>query len=162
MSSFRHLVLILVLASTAACGFQARGRAEFSPGLGATYIQTSDRHSPFYRELVKTLRSSEIALVDSAAAADTVVLVNRDSTGQRVLSVSLRNVPDAYEVFYTIAYEVIVNGQRVLEPQLLTRTREYTYDETEVLGKALEESMLRKSLAEDLVGLVIRRISTVK
>ncbi len=162
MSWFRRLVLLALLTSTFACGFQARGRAEFPPGLGATYIQASDRHSPFYRELYTALRTSEITLVDNAAAADTVILVNRDSTGQRVLSVSLRNVPDEYEVFYSIGYEVLVQGRRVIEPQVLTRTREYTYDETEVLGKSLEESMLRNSLAEDLVGLVIRRISAVK
>ena len=76
-------------------------------------------------------------------------------------SVSPRNVPREFEVFYRISYSVERNGVEVLGTQSLARNRDYTYDETLVLGKALEEETLRRALAADLVELVLRRVEAV-
>lgn len=151
-------LLALLLAG---CGFQAMGTAEFPPGLGAIYVESGNRYSPFYQELTTAVRASDATLAASAAAADTVIRVLRDDTGQRVLTVSPRNVPREYEVFYIVAYEVVTGGQRAFTPQTLSRTRAYTYDETQVLGKAEEEESLRRALARDLVNLIVRRLEVV-
>ena len=143
------------------CGFQAQGRIEFPASLEATYVDGADRYSFFYEELLGSLRNSEVPLVDSSFGANTVIRVSRDESAQRVLSVSPRNVPREFELYYTIRYEVLVNGTQVLEPQTLTRTRDYSYDETQVLGKSLEQDMLRRALARELVELVIRRVNTI-
>ena len=49
------------------------------------------------------------------------------------------------------ASESIALSPMPSKPQSLTRNRDYTYDETLVLGKALEEETLRRALAADLV-----------
>ena len=161
MSWFRFFPAALLLGLLSGCGFQAQGRIEFPDGLEATYVDGADRYSFFYEELLGSLRSSEVPLVDSSLAANTVIRISRDESAQRVLSVSPRNVPREFELYYTIRYEVLVNGTQVLEPQTLTRTRDYSYDETRVLGKSLEQDMLRRALARELVELVIRRVNTV-
>ncbi len=48
-----------------------------------------------------------------------------------------------------------------MEPQALTLTRDYTYDPTLVLGKAREEQLLREAIVQDLVRIVLKRISTL-
>ena len=99
-------------------------------------------------------------MCDESAATATFA-INFDETSQRVLSVSARNVPTEYEVYYTIEY-TLSSGEKVLiEMQTLTLTRDYTYDSTLVLGKAKEEELLREAIVDDLVRIVMKQISTL-
>lgn len=126
-----------------------------------TYVSAIDPYSQFYRELKEQMRSSGIELVDAESAATATFSINFDETSQRVLSVSARNVPTEYEVYYTIEY-MLSAGQKVLmETQTLTLTRDYTYDSTLVLGKAKEEELLREAIVDDLVRIVMKQISTL-
>ena len=161
-SSHRFVATLLVPLCFSACGFQARGVVEYPQDMSVVYIDARDRYSTFYRTLVTAVRESELRLTNDPTAADTVIRILGDETGQRVVSVSARNVPQEYNVYYTIQYAVDRNGAEVLAPQELTRTRDYTYDETQVLGKAIEEEILRESLAADLVGLIQRRIGSLR
>ena len=126
-----------------------------------TFIQTEDRHSPFYRELRSDLQANNVQLVDSANAATATLTVLQDDTGQRVLSVSARNVPTEYEVYYTVQYTVEDGEKSLMEPSTLTITRDYTYDSTLVLGKAREEELLRDAIAKDLVRIVLKQLATL-
>ena len=82
---------------------------------------------------------------------DERIFIYYDETDQRVLSVSARNVPTEYEVYYTIEYAIDGSTGRLLETQDLTVTRNYTYDSTLVLGKAREEELLREALPSQAV-----------
>ena len=74
---------------------------------------------------------------------------------------SARNVPTEYEVYYTIEYGLYGGEKNLLEVQMLTLTRDYTYDSTLVLGKAREEELLREAIVNDLVRVVLKQISTL-
>ena len=87
--------------------------------------------------------------------------IERDETGQRVLSVSARNTPAEYEIFYTVTYSVTANGAEILTPQTLTLTRDYSFDDEALLAKQHEEEILREALADDLVNLVMRRLASL-
>jgi len=126
-----------------------------------TYVSAVDRHSPFYRELHASLRAAGVEVVDSALDATATFTISYDETDQRVLSVSARNVPTEYEVFYTVRYTLDTPTENLLESQTLTLTRDYTYDSTLVLGKAREEEQLRKAIVDDLVRIVFKQISTL-
>lgn len=126
-----------------------------------TYIAAEDQRSLFYRELRATLEASGVNLVDSAADATATFTISFDATDQRVLSVSARNVPTEYEVYYTVEYALQGGSQNLLEFQTLTLTRDYTYDSTLVLGKAREEELLREAIVDDLVRIVLKQISTL-
>lgn len=133
-----------------------------TPGeMQRTYIATEDRHSLFYRELRLQLQTSGVDVVDSPTEATATFSITYDETDQRVLSVSARNVPTEYEVYYTIQYRVDSGTERLLEAQDLTVTRDYTYDELLVLGKAREEALLRDACVDDLVRIVLKQISTL-
>ena len=88
--------------------------------------------------------------------------MSKDEFGQRLLSVSAENVPQEFEVYYTIAYQVLVDGKVLLEVDSRTLTRDYTFDPTDVLAKRREEEFLRADLANDLVRLMMRRIASLE
>ncbi len=160
MSWFRAVLILPLLAT--ACGFHVRGVTNFSPQISAIYIETPDRHSDFYQALVTEIRDSKLTLTDDPLSADTVIRILSDVTGHRTLSVSARNVPTEFEVYYTISYAVSIDGKEVLSPKQHILTRNYTYDETLVLGKQWEEAGLRKAVAGDLVGMVVQNIGAIK
>ncbi len=159
MSLFKSLSLAPLLLLVAACGFQLRAAPQLPPEMSRTYIDTADRHSLFYRELRRGLAEAGVDVVRSAADAEAVFTVLSDVTDQRVLSVSGRNVPREYEVYYSVSYSVQTDTGLLLEPHSQTVTRDYTYDETEVLGKAREEEQLREALARDLVRIVLIQLA---
>jgi LPS-assembly lipoprotein len=160
MSLFKHVILLCLLSALAACGFHLRGVPQLPPQMARTYIDTSDPYSLFYRFLRQELAAAGVELVDSAAAANAVFSILSDETDQRVLSVSARNVPREYEVYYSVYFTVQSNDGLLLEPQLQTGTRDYTYDETQVLGKSREEELLREAIARDLVRIILIQLSS--
>ena len=126
-----------------------------------TYIAAEDRHSLFYRELRRQLREAGVQLADIPDDATATLTISVDETNQRVLSVSTRNVPTEYEVYYSIEYSVDSGDTSLLRLQFITLTRDYTYDETLVLGKAHEEQLLREAIVEDLVRIVFKQLGTL-
>lgn len=151
----------MVTAVIAACGFQLQGAVTTPAAMDRTYIATEDRYSLFYRELRAQLRDAGVTLVDSPEEATGTLSILVDETDQRVLSVSARNVPTEYEVYYSIEYALASGEQSLMSPRFVTLTRDYTYDETLVLGKAREESLLRDAIVKDLVRIVLKQISSL-
>ena len=126
-----------------------------------TYIAAGDEYSLFYRELKLKLQANDVQIVESPTAATAILSIHFDKTDQRVLSVSARNTPTEYEVFYSIEYS-LDSGETNLQPrQLITLTRDYTYDETLVLGKSNEEQVLRDAIVDDLVRTVLRQLGSL-
>ena len=126
-----------------------------------TYIATADRYSVFYLELRRQLLAAGVQLVENPAEATATLTIGVDDTDQRVLSVSARNVPTEYEVYYSIEYGVASGDKSLLAQQYLTLTRDYTYDTTLVLGKAREEQLLREAIAKDLVRIVLKQLGSL-
>lgn len=153
--------LLLVAYGLAACGFQLRAAPDIPAEMSRTYISADDKISLFYRTLRSELKNAGVQLVDSPARASAVFSILADKTGQRVLSVSARNVPREFEVFYTVFYSVESGNSMIMLPQSLTRTKDYTYDETLVLGKAREEELLREAIVDDLVEVILKQLSSL-
>ena len=136
MSLYRHTIAIAISLLLAACGFQLRDEPNIPAEMSRIYIATNDNYSLFYRKLRNKLKGAGVEVVDSPANASAVFSILRDDTDQRVLSVSARNVPREFEVYYSVSYSVENGEESIMAPQSLTLTRDYTYDETLVLGKA--------------------------
>ena len=85
----------------------------------------------------------------------------QEDTGQRVLSVSGRNVVREYEVFYRVFYSIQTKDKLIKSPQEEILTRDYTYDETLVLGKEREENLLREAIADDLVRIILMQLASL-
>jgi len=143
------------------CGFQFKGALRVPAEMERTYIAADDSHSLFYRALRAELKAAGVDVVGSAAEATATFSILYDETDQRVLSVSARNVPTEYEVYYSIQYAIDVGASGLMPTRDLTLTRDYTYDSRLVLGKAREQELLRNAIVEDLVAIVLKQISTL-
>lgn len=156
------LLIALCLSSTlAGCGWRLQGTTKLAPVMATTYIDTKDRFTDFNRALRESLEASGARVVNDEKDATAVVKVIKDQSGQRVLTVSGRNTPEEYEVFYSIEYSVNGRTEELIAPEKLELTRDYSYDETAVLAKQKEQSILREALARDLAGQVVRRLAAL-
>lgn len=158
----RPWLLVAVTLLLAGCGFQFRGTPEFPPQMAVIHIAAADRYSPFYRELVTVLRRSDVTLTADPTGARTIVRILMDDTGRRLLSVTARNVPAEYEVYYRVRFSVDVDGVEEVPVEQLALARDFAFDSTQVLGKAGEEENIRRAIATDMVGLVVRRMAAVR
>lgn len=129
--------------------------------MAKTYVDTSRPHTEFLATLTDVLRQrgAEVLLAPADGAA--VLNISADETGQRVLSVSVRNIPREYEVYYAVTFSLTVGTESLIANESLVVTRAYTYDETQVLAKEAEEQILRRALAEDLARRVLQRIQAL-
>jgi LPS-assembly lipoprotein len=155
------VVLLCAVLCLSACGWRLQGATKLSPTMTVTYVDAKDRYTEFNQALRERLRASGAKVTERSGDATATVKVIRDESGQRVLSVSARNTPEEYEVFYAVEYSVVSGGNELIPPQKLELTRDYSYDTTAVLAKQREQAVLREALAQDLAGLVLRRLASL-
>jgi LPS-assembly lipoprotein len=149
------------LLAAAGCGFHLQGAGTLPSAMARTYVETSRAHSDFLQSLTDTLRQRGAELLDAPAEGAAVLDITADDTGQRVLSVSARNIPREYEVYYAVTFSLRRGAESLIANETLVVTRAYTYDETQVLAKAAEEQIIRRALAEDLARRVMQRIQAL-
>jgi LPS-assembly lipoprotein len=143
------------------CGWRLQGIQRLPPAMSITYVDATNPYSEFSRALRESLNAAGAELVKDRTQARAIIRVRRDESGQRVLSVSARNRPEEFEVFYIVEYSVEgVNGE-LLGVQMLERKRDYSYDEAALLAKQREQAVLQDALARELVGLVMRRLAAL-
>jgi len=152
------MAALLLGGSLAACGFRLTGAGTLPPAMAKTYVESSRPNSEFFGSLRSALRLRGLEVVETPDEAGAQLIITEDNSGQRVLSVSARNIPREYEVFYSVTFTLAAGDQNLVEAQSLIARRSYTYDETEVLAKAREERILEQTLADDLARQVMRRI----
>ncbi len=158
---FRRVSPLLgVLCVLAGCGFHLQGSGSLPSAMGKTYVATRSAHSDFLAALTDTLRQRGAEVLRAPDEGAAVLDIAADETGQRVLSVSARNIPREYEVFYSVTFSLKVAGKNVVDHETLVVTRSYTFDETQVVAKSAEQEILRRALAEDLARRVMRRIES--
>jgi LPS-assembly lipoprotein len=161
LSRLGLLSVSLVATLLSGCGWQLQGTTKLSPVMATTFVETDDRYTDFNRALRERLQASGARLTARPEDATAVVRIIRDESGQRVLTVSARNTPEEYEVFYMVEFSVNGRTEELIAPQKLEMTRDYSYDETTVLAKQREQAVLREALARDLASLVVRRLASL-
>jgi len=149
------------MALLSGCGYHLRGQATLPPALATPYLEAEDHYSPLYAALVTHLRAAGAQLATEPASASAVIHLQKDDTGRELLSVSARNTPGEYEVYYRVEYSVTAAGGELLSRQQATLTRDFGYDENAVLAKEHEEQSLRTALADELAGLILRRLAAL-
>jgi len=143
------------------CGFHLEGRVPLPQAVARPYIQAPDQQSDFVQSLRREMLMSGAHPVDSAAQATAVVDILSDNVTSRVLSVSAQNRPTEYQVNYTVRFAVTAGGRELLPPQMVSSMRSYTFDESLLLAKEHEESILQQAMGQDLAQIVMRRLSRV-
>jgi LPS-assembly lipoprotein len=151
----------MTATTLAGCGFHLQGASRLPDESRRVYIATSDELTPFAVELRRAIERSGGSIASGSAGADLVVRIENDRSGRRVLSVSARNTPQEYEVYYNVEYTVDRDGRQVVERQPLEVVRNLSFDQAQLLAKDREEAILRDAMARDLAMLVVRRLESL-
>ena len=157
------------LAVLAACGFHLQGRAPLPQSMKAAYVQATDQQTDFVQSLRKALLTSGARPAYAKTGASSVVNILKDEVVRRTLSVSALNKPNEYEITYIVRFSVSASEQagekagekELLAPQEISATRSYSFDETRLMAKEHEESILRQAMAHDLADRVVRQLSSL-
>jgi LPS-assembly lipoprotein len=153
--------LIGVALLLSGCGFHLEGRVPLPQSIRRPYIQASDQQSDFFQSLRRQMLISGAHPVDSPNQATAVVNILEDAVTRRVLSVSAQNRPVEYQVTYTVRFSVIAGGRELLPPQQVSAMRSYSFDESLLLAKEHEQTILQQAMGQDLADIVMRRLSRV-
>ena len=151
----------LTMLALTGCGFHLQGSVALPQGVRSVYVATTDELTPFAVALKQSIERSGATLATSASGADTVLRITKDRNGRRVLSVSARNTPQEYEIFYEVEYSVDRAGKEVVTAQPLELTRNFSFEEAQLLAKDREQEVLRLAMAQDLANLVLRRLEAL-
>jgi LPS-assembly lipoprotein len=143
------------------CGFHLEGRTLLPDSLKTTYVQATDQQSDFVQSLRKVLLTSGAQLSADRDKASAVVYVLKDQVVRRTLSVSAQNQPNEYEVTYNVRFSVSAGDKELLAAQDVSATRSYSFNESLLLAKEHEESVLRQAMAHDLAGIVMRQLASL-
>jgi len=160
----RFAALGAALLLCAGCGFHLEGREQLPRTRASVRVEAGDTQTDFVHALRARLAVAGAQLDGddrdgTGGAARIHVLA--DSTSERVLSVSARNVPTAYELSYRVRLSVEAGGHELMAPEEHVLSREYSFDERSLLAKSRERDALRQALAEDLAALYLRRFATL-
>jgi LPS-assembly lipoprotein len=153
--------LIAVALLLGGCGFHLAGRAQLPPTLAAAWVDSKDAQSDFYHSLRAALKASGTSLQESSGAGTATIRILQDGVSERVLTVSARNIPTAYELSYTVQVSVSIGGNELMAAETHTALREYSFDETALLAKERERDTLSAALADELVTRVMRRLASL-
>jgi LPS-assembly lipoprotein len=144
------------------CGFRLAGSQRLPAVLAKPYLSVKDPYTDFSREFERELKSSGALLQLGRQDATATIEVTKDLTEQRTLSVSARNIPTDYELRYTVTFDVRGPDNEILAPQTITLSRDYSFEENELLAKEHEADILRAQMARDLATMAMRVLSHVK
>jgi len=147
-----YLSLLLILNS---CGFQLRKPLDLDYQSYAI-IGDSSRLSKFIH---KQLSFTEIKK-NNDGNADLIIEIMNNNLEKRILSLAGNGQIGEFELIQTIEYRFKTNGQWS-ESRRLESIREYTYDPSLYNAAAAEESLLKKSMIQQLSRSLISEINNL-
>lgn len=159
ISSQLFVLLLTILLS--ACGFHLRGQAGMS--FGTLYLDAANPKTAFIADLRRNLEASNVKLVNSAEQADVVLNIVSEIPGKQILTLGGSGRVNEFQLFYRVSLRAYDLKQQDWIPAVeIVLRRDYLYDDTKILAKEAEETLLYQSMRSDMVQQIVRRLSRAK
>lgn len=162
MRRFMMLILFCMLSILlTACGFHLQGEKALAPPLHRMYVQAADPYGPLVRSLQQSLRMSEVKLVDSAAQADTVLIILQDTPSQQLLAPNGTLQTRQYILAITVIFEITdAKGRILISPQTLSEGRPITIQSNQILGSSNEVNIYYQQMRRILAYSIMNRLAS--
>jgi LPS-assembly lipoprotein len=149
----------MACALLAACGFQLRGSYELPyKSVFISAPTTSQVASSLRRELT----NSNIILA-TAKDAEVILNVSEERRDKQILSLSGAGRVREYTLRTLVRYQLVDGKGAVIIPTSeIQLTRILGYDDTKVIAKQQEETLLYSDMETDVVGQILRRMIAVR
>lgn len=161
----RSISIVFAIALTlglAACGFHLRGTGPLTPLAFQRIFITSPPGGIGDALRGAIAQRKDVQLAPLLDAADAVLRIEQDVIDKQVLSVNRSGRVSEYELVYRLRFSLTVGGREAILPTQLTLRRDYSFDDTNVLGKDAEEQSLMRDMRNDAAQQILRRIAAVK
>lgn len=163
MIKLRASLLIALTLTLTACGFHLRGKEGYALPFQTVYLQSVNKNSALVADLKRDLEINGINIATDADKAPLTLHITAETTDKQILSLSSAGRVLEYKLQYHVLFRLYDAKQRDwIAPGDITLRRNYTYDDSQVLAKAKEESMLYQDMRADAVQQIVRRLAYAK
>ena len=156
----RTLLLLTTLLLTA-CGFHLRGQAGMP--FDALYLDAANPGTPFITDLRRNLEANKVKLVNTAEQADVVLNIVSEIPEKQILTLGGSGRVNEFQLRYRVSLRAYdLEGRDWIPAEEIMLRRDYIYDDTKILAKEAEETLLYQSMRSDMVQQIMRRLSRAK
>lgn len=156
------VLVILSVALLAACGFQLRGDARLPGFMDRTFIAAADDSTVFMRELGLLLEANGVEIADEPGPEAATLRIDSQNIWRQPLSVSGQARVREFLIVFEVTWQLEnTEGEEALERSTIRLTRDYSFDEGEILAAQREEEFLRDELGRALATQLVRRLEAL-
>jgi LPS-assembly lipoprotein len=166
MSSFKTALTrlsayLLVALAIAGCGFHLRGDQKLP--FDTIYLNTPP-NSALGATLNRQIRSgTETRTVVQASEASAVLEILGESRDKDILTLNAQGRAVEYKLIYRLRFRLHDGkGREYIGPTELRAQRDISINDSQVLSKESEETLLYRDMQTDLVQQLLRRIAAVR
>ena len=153
----KELIGLGLILMISACGFQLRGdiQANFDS------ISISGGTSSFNKTLQRKFRQAGIS-IKSASEAEKIVEIIKNSFTKTILTLTGTGAVSEYQLDYVVTYRFKSKDGPWNLPVTIEASRNYTYDDSDILAKDEEEKRLVSGMEDQLIKTMATQISLSK
>lgn len=158
----RRLFLAVFPAALATgCGFQLR-RLEGIP-FASLHVDAPPGSAVAQHITASLKRNKTIRLTASATEAEAVLKIHSEARSKDILSLSGAGRVTEYRLGLNMSYTVSGKNDRTLAaPEMIELSRDLTYDDSQLLAKSSEESLLYRDMEDAATRRILRRLQAIK
>jgi LPS-assembly lipoprotein len=152
---------MLSLASLSACGFALKGDSKPFP-FSQVQLQAS-ANSLLIADVLSRLTAKQVTLNTRPDAAVPRIALTNETKDKTVLSTTTTGRVREFQLKQSVVIQVFgPAGQAWLEPVTLVQSRDFAYNDSQILAKELEEQALYKDMQLELVLAIMRRLEATR
>jgi LPS-assembly lipoprotein len=157
-SSF--IAIFTMLALLSACGFHLRGLADIP--FKSIYVEGNK--NPISQDVIRALKNNGVEISKEVDKAEVALEIMNDTTVKRILSLGGGvGVVREFELLHVMTFRMRNTKNELWDaPQTIENRRDFSYNDSEILAKTYEETMLYENMRQDAIREVIRRIQVYK
>lgn len=156
-AALRWLVAGAGLVVLAGCGFQLRGQSPLP--FDSVHVEAAGG-SVLLPLLAQNLRLNGKRVLPTAAGAQVVIRIDKETRSKEILSLSGGGKVREYRLGYSLLLSASNDtGRQILAPTELRLTRDYSYDDAQTLAKEGEEAQLMRDMEQEMLRQVVRRLA---
>lgn len=156
----RIVLVALLSAALAACGFRLRGTAE----LPFETVYVPGATGGIALDLKRSIQAGTGArVVDDPKQAEAVLQFIQEAREKEILSLTGAGRVREFQLRYRVGFRVHDGkGREFVPANTIQLTRDVTFNDAEVLAKEAEEQLLFRDMQNDMVQQIMRRLASAR
>jgi LPS-assembly lipoprotein len=147
----------LAALALSGCGFRLRGPQKLDFATVHINASAQSELGASLRRMIATTGTTTV--VEDASQAEARLQILGNDRGREILSLTGAGKVREYQLTQRLRFQLLdKSGANLIPPTSLSATREYTFDDSQALGKEQEEALLYRDMQADLVQQLMRRL----